>query len=225
MGSLQQIQAAAQSIIEICQKDLATKADKEKLLKLQGEIFTGIENLVECEICGSITDLIVTMTLAEVTAKVCTPCGIHALEVGKIQRRTVRRRSKKKTGSTTVPAKATTEKPKKKVESTSQPSNAATAAKSKKRMESSMALPKAAPTARKASTNSSTDTVELYEEVEKQTGLKKTEIKRLHKMIEEIASPMNLEHTVLYITHEAGLAKLKIEPEVLGEAVKLLMDK
>ena len=53
MGSLQQIQAAAQSIIEICQKDLATKADKEKLLKLQGEIFTGIENLVECEICGT----------------------------------------------------------------------------------------------------------------------------------------------------------------------------
>jgi len=225
MGSLQQIQAAAQSIIEICQKDLATKADKERLLKLQGEIFTGIENLVECEICGSITDLIVTMTLAEVTAKVCTPCGIHALEVGKIQRRTVRRRSKKETGSTTVPAKVTTEKPKKKVGSTLQPSNAATDAKSKKRMESPMAPPKAAPTARKASTNSLTDIAELYAELEEQTGLKKTEIKRLHKMIEEIASPMNLEHTVLYVTHEAGLAKLKIEPEVLGEAVKLLMDK
>ena len=223
MGSLQQIQVAAQSIIEICQKDLATKADKEKLLKLQGEIFTGIEGLVECEICGSITDLIVTMTLAEVTAKVCTPCGIHALEAGKIQRRTVRRRSKK-AGSTTVPAEATTKKPKKKVESTSQPSNATTATKSKKRMESSMAPPKAAPTARKVSTNSSTDTAELYAELEEQTGLKKTEIKRLHKMIEEIASPMNLEHTVLYVTHEAGLAKLKIEPKVLGEAVKLLMD-
>ena len=47
MGALQQIEAVAQNIIEICQKERTNKADKEKLLKLQGEIFTHIENLTE----------------------------------------------------------------------------------------------------------------------------------------------------------------------------------
>ena len=193
MGTLQQIEAAAQGIIEICKKDRTTGSDKDKLLKLQAEIFTGIENLVECESCGSITSLIVTMTLDEVTAKVCKECGIKALEVGKIQKSTARKRSRKKTERTAT------------------------------------APPKAAQAARKATPNSSsatqTEIEQLYEEVEQQTQLKKPDIKRIHKIIQEIASPMNLEHTVVYVAHEVELAKLKINAETLQEAVKLLMDK
>jgi hypothetical protein len=211
MGTLQQIEAAAQGIIEICKKDRTTGADKDRLLKLQAEIFTGIENLVECESCGSITSLIVTMTLDEVTAKVCKECGIKALEAGKIQKSTTRRRPRKKTegGATAPKATSTT--------------------KSKQQDESAIAPPKAAPAGRKATPDSSsasqTGVEVLYEEVEGQTQLKKADIKRIHKIIQEIATPMNLEHTVVYVEHEAELAKLKINAETLREAVKLLMDK
>ena len=34
---------------------------------------------------------------------------------------------------------------------------------------------------------------------------------------------MNLENTVLYVKHEAGLAKLRIEQDALKTAVTLLM--
>lgn len=211
MGTLQQIEAAAQGIIEICKKERTTRSDKDRLLKLQAEIFTSIENLVECESCGSITSLIVTMTLDEVTAKVCKECGIKALEVGKIQKPTTRRRSSKKTEGTETASKAASTK------------------KSKQQAESSTGSPKSAPTSRNAPNNSSsgaqTEAEQLYEDIEGQTQLKKADVKRIHKIIQEIATPMNLEHTIVYVAHEAELAKLKITPEALQETVKLLMDK
>jgi ribosome-binding protein aMBF1 (putative translation factor) len=215
MSSLQQIEVAAQGIIEICQKDRAMTADKEKLMKLQAQIFTGIENLVECESCGSITDLIVTMTLDEITAKVCRECGIKALEAGKIQKPTTHRRttrSKKKPESTKTEAKSTS-----------------TPRKSPKKPDATPTLPKAVPTTRREASpaqapETQTNPAELYAEVEEQTGLKKADIKGLHKIIDGIASPMNLEHTIDYVRREAEIAKLKIEPQILGEAVKFLMD-
>jgi hypothetical protein len=191
MGALQQIETAAQEIIKICQKERTNKADKEKLLKLQAEVFTNIENLVECEICGSITDLIVTMTIDPVTAKLCKDCGVAALEAGKIQKPTTRRRS----------------------------------ARLRKKKESTVVAPEAGPGAEEgpATSPKQTDITDLYVEVEKQTKLKRTEIKRLHKIIQEIAGPMNLENTILYVKHEAELAKLKIEQKTLSKAVELLM--
>ncbi len=191
MGALQQIETAAQGIIEICRKQQTTKADKEGLLKLQGEIFTKIENLVECERCGSITDLIVTMTIEPVTAKLCKNCAMEALEAGKIEQQATRKRStqsRKKNSPTAVTPKATP------AEADEPPPP-----------------------------QTQTETTDLYVEVEKQTGLKKADIKRLHKIVREIASPMNLENTILYVTHEAGLAKFKIEPGALNKAVELLM--
>lgn len=191
MGALQQIEAAAQNIIEICQKERTNKADKEKLLKLQGEIFTHVENLTECEICSSITDLVVTMTIDTATAKLCKDCGITALETGKIQKPTPRKRSPRPTEKTAA------------------------------RRTSPVSAPKAekgAPTPQKVA-----DTSDLYVEVEKQTNLKKTEIKRLHKIIQEIAGPMSLEHTLQYVKREAENAKLRIEQGALSKAVELLM--
>lgn len=211
MGTLEQIEAAAEGIIEICKKDRTTRSDKDKLFKLQAEIFTGIENLVECESCGSITSLIVTMTLDEVTAKVCKECGIKALEVGKIQKSTARRRQSKKTEGSTTALKATSK------------------TKSKQQAESATGSSKSAPKSRNAPNDSSsmspTEAEQLYEEIEGQTQLKKADVKRIHKIIQEIASPMNLEHTIVYVKNEAELAKLKINPETLQQTVKLLMDK
>ena len=190
MGALQQIEAAAQEITQICQKERTNKADKEKLLKLHAEIFTNIENLIECEICGATTDLIVTMTIEPVTAKVCKDCGIKALEAGEIRKPTSRKRAprSRKKASTTAP-------------------------------------PKAVPAAKEEQPlpQKQTDAADLYATVENQTHLKKTDIKRLHKIIQEIAGPMNLEHTLQYVKREAELAKLKIEDENLDKAVELLM--
>jgi hypothetical protein len=182
MTDLQQIAKAAQEIIQICEQKRTSKADKEKLLKLQGAILTHIEGLTECDVCGSITDLVVTMTIEPVTAKLCKDCGIDAIEAGKIKKATTRKRSGR-----TVRKDVSTAKKK--------------------------SPPRQTPLS----------STELYAEVEKQTSLKKTDIKRLHKIIQEIASPMNLENTVLYVKHEAELAKLRIEQDALKAAVTLLM--
>ena len=93
MTDLQQIAKAAQEIIQICEQKQTSKADKERLLKLQGAILTHIEGLTECDACGSITDLVVTMTIEPVTAKLCKDCGINAIEAGKIRKATTRKRS------------------------------------------------------------------------------------------------------------------------------------
>lgn len=183
MTDLQQIAKAAQEIIQICEQKRTNKADKEKLLKLQGAILTHIEGLTECEVCGSVTDLVVTMTIEPVTAKLCKDCGINAIEAGKIKKATTRKRSTRAAGK-----------------------NVSTAKK------------KASP--RRASPK---NVDELYAEVEKETSLKKTEVKRLHKIVQEIATPMNLENTVLYVKHEAELAKMRIEQDALKTAVTLLM--
>ena len=183
MIGLQRIATAAQEIIQICEQERTNKADKEKLLKLQAAIYTHIEDLTECEVCGSITDLVVTMTIEPVTAKLCRDCGINAIEAGGIKKTATRRRSTR-----TARQKVSTAKKK------SPPHQA-----------------------------SPGNTDELYAEVEKQTSLKKTDIKRLHKIIQDIASPMNLENTVLYVKREVEVAKLKIEQDALKTAVTLLM--
>ena len=183
MTDLQQIAKAAQEIIQICEQKRTNKADKEKLLKLQGAILTHIEDLTECDVCGSITDLVVTMTIEPVTAKLCKDCGINAIEAGKIKKATTRKRSTRAARKSVPTAKR----------------------KSPRRQTS----PKSAD--------------ELYAEVEKETSLKKTDVKRLHKIIQEIASPMNLENTILYVKHEAELAKMRIEQDALRTAVGLLM--
>ena len=182
MTGLKQIATAAQQIIQICEQERTNKADKEKLLKLQGSILTHIEELTECDVCGSITDLVVTITIEPVTAKLCKDCGINAIEAGKIKKPTTRKRSTR-------------------------------------------AAQKNVPTAKKKSPQrtSPKNASELYAEVEKETSLKKTDIRRLHKIIQEIASPMNLENTILYVKHEAELAKLRIEQDALKTAVTLLM--
>ena len=183
MTGLQQVATAAQEIIRICGQEKTNKADKEKLLKLQATIYTHIEELTECEVCGSITDLVVTMTIEPVTAKLCRDCGINAIEAGGIKKTTTRRRSTR-----TARPKVST---------------------SKKKSPPQQASPG--------------NIDELYAEVEKQTSLKKTDIKRLHKIIQDIASPMNLENTVLYVKREVEVAKLKIDQDALKTAVTLLM--
>ena len=66
--------------------------------------------------------------------------------------------------------------------------------------------------------------------MEKETSLKKTDIKRLHKIIQEIPSPMNLENTILYVKREAELVKLRIgqrgfgdDSHVINGSVKILI--
>jgi len=145
MGQLDQIEKSAEKLIALCQKEKPTKTDKQKMMGLQAEILASIEDLTECELCGAITEMIVKMTLVDVTAKLCKQCGIKALDAGKIQKTKTRRRT------TTV--RTTKTKP----------------AKNVKEPES---------------------TVDLHTRVEEQTGIKKTDVKRLHKIIQDIATPM-----------------------------------
>lgn len=180
MGKLDNIEKSAQKLIVLCQKEKPTKTDKQKMLALQNEILTGIESLTECDLCGAISEVIVTMTLADITAKLCKECGVRALDAGKIQKSTPRKRTRS--------PKATKPAPKKSEKNIEEPESPA----------------------------------ELHNRVEEQTGIKKTDVKRLHKIIEEIATPMSFEHTLTYVKREVENAKLKVEEKALVKAVEIL---
>ena len=181
MGKLDNIEKSAEKLIVLCQKEKPTNTDKQKMLALHTEILAGIEGLTECELCGAISEVIVTMTLADVTAKLCKECGVRALDAGKIQKSTPRKR----TPSTKTTAKPAPKKSDKKEEEPETPA-------------------------------------ELHARVEDQTGIKKTDVKRLQKIIAEIATPMSYEHTLTYVKREVENVKLKVEEKALEKAVELL---
>ena len=188
MAHLDAIEKAAQKLIALCQKEKQTKTDKAKMLAIQAELLTSIENLTECERCGAISEIIVTMTLADVTAKLCKACGVQALEAGKIQsakQGTSRKRTHR--------AKA-------------QPKSKAQAAVSEQ------AEPVEAPETPAA----------LHTRVEAETGIKRADVKRLHKILQDIAAPMSPEHTLTYVQREAEIAKIKVDAGALEKAVVLL---
>jgi len=194
MGHLDTIEKSAQKLIALCQKEKQTKTDKEKMLVIQAEILAGIENLAECELCGSISEIIVTMTLADVTAKLCKDCGVKSLEAGKIQ--------SSKQGTS-----------RKRVRRAKTPT--ASSAQSK-------------PNARSACTKQAKPVEEpespavLHTRVEAETGIKKADVKRLHKIVQDIAAPMSPEHTLTYVQREVEIAKMKVDANALEKAVTLL---
>ena len=196
MVHLNAIEKAAQKLIALCQKETQTKTDKEKMLEIQAEILASIENLAECELCGAISEMIVTMTLADATAKLCKACGVKSLETGKIQS-SKHRKSRKRTRRTKTQATSSA-KPK--------PKTVGTRSK------------------REAATKEPETPTELHTRVEAETGIKKIDIRRLHKIVQNIAAPMSPEHTLTYVQREAEIAKMKVEADALEKAVKLLMD-
>ena len=196
MTHLGAIEKAAQKLIALCQKEQQTKTDKEKMLEIHAEILESIENLAECELCSAISEIIVTMTLADVTAKLCKACGVKSLEAGKIQS-AKQKTSRKRTRRTNTP-KTASAKPKPKTENTRSTSEVAVEEPETPAM--------------------------LHTRVESETGIKKTDIKRLHKIIQDIAAPMNPEHTLTYVQREAEIAKIKVEADALKKAVTLLSD-
>ena len=195
MGHLDTIEKAAQRLIALCQKEKQTKTDKEKMLGIHAEILTGIENLDECELCGAITEMIVTMTLADVTAKLCKECGVKSLEAGKIQA-SKQGTSRKRTRRAKTLTAATTKSKTQKTNGTS----------------SKSAAPIEEPETPAA----------LHTRIEAQTGIKKADVKRLHKIVQGIAAPMSAAHTLTYVQREAEIAKIKVDAAALKKAVLLL---
>ena len=189
MKALEKIKESSQAIVKICQKERLSKTDKERLFKLQGDIFSQIDTLTECEICGGVSDLIASITISHTTANLCSQCGIEALTDGQIKKSS--RRSSRKTSTNNRTAKN------KKVNKTSP-------------------LPS-------KTTSIKTNTASLIENIELETGLSKPIIRRIEKMITEIATPMSIEHTFRYMLNEAKIAKMKVSDEQLEKAVSILM--
>jgi hypothetical protein len=194
MGHLDTIEKAAQKLIALCQKEKQTKTDKKKMLGIHAEILASIENLAECELCGAITEMIVTMTLADITAKLCKECGVKSLETGKIQA-SKQGTSRKKTRRAKTSTSTITE------------SKTKTSRTSSKR-----AAPVEKPETPAA----------LHTRIEAQTGIKKADVKRLHKIVQDIAAPMSAAHTLTYVQREAEIAKIKVDADALKKAVPLL---
>ena len=194
MGQLDTIEKAAQSLIALCQKEKQTKTDKEKMLVIHAEILTSIENLAECDLCGAISELVVTMTLADATAKLCKECGIKSLEAGKIQSSRQKTSRKRTPQSKTASASSRTSKPK--------------TGGTRSKREAPAEEPESASA--------------LHTRVEAQTGIKKADVKRLHKIVQDIAAPMSPEHTLNYVQREVAIAKIKVDADALKKAVALL---
>ena len=181
MRSFRDIEASAQKIIEICRKDQLKKSDKDRLLKIQVEMHANIENLLECEICSCINDLLVEIKISGVSAKTCRDCGIKILEAGQIKKTSPYRKSSKARNSTVGAKRTNRPKPAKK------------------------SLP------------------EIHAEIENQTNLKKTEIRKIQRLIDEIPTPMNLTNTIDYVSREVEIAKLKVDSDALKVAIKLIV--
>ena len=196
MGHLDTIEKSAQKLIALCQKEKQTKTDKEKMLVIQAEILAGIENLAECELCGSISEIIVTMTLADVTAKLCKECGVKSLEAGKIQS-SKQGTSRKRVHRAQTPTASS---------AASKPNARSTRAKRAKPVEEPEPESPAV----------------LHTRVEAETGIKKADVKRLHKIVQDIAAPMSPEHTLTYVQREVEIAKMKVDANALEKAVTLL---
>ena len=194
MGHLDTIEKAAQKLIDLCQKEKQTKTDKEKMLVIHAEILTSIEDLAECDLCGAISELVVTMTLADTTAKLCKACGIKSLEAGKIQS------SRQK-----APRKPTRK-----------PKTASASSGTRKSKTSGTRSKRAAPTKEPESPAA------LHTRVEAETGIKKADVRRLHKIVQDIAAPMSPEHTLNYVQREVVNAKIKVDADALKKAVALL---
>ena len=194
MGHLDTIEKAAQKLITLCQKEKQTKTDKEKMFVIHAEIFKSIENLAECELCGAITEMIVTMTLADVTAKLCKECGVKSLETGKIQA-SKQGTSRKRTRRAKTPASASS--------------------KSKSKTDR-------APSKRATPVEEPETPAALHTRIEAQTGIKKADVKRLHKIVQDIATPMTPAHTLAYVQREVEIAKIKVDADALKKAVPLL---
>ena len=64
---------------------------------------------------------------------------------------------------------------------------------------------------------------EIHIEIENRTNLKKTEIRKIQKLIDEIPTPMNLTNTIDYVSREVEFAKLKVDSDALKVAIKLIM--
>lgn len=192
MNALEKIQESAQSIITICEKQRLSKSDKDKLLRLQGAIFSQIDSLMECEVCGRISDLIASITIENTTANLCRQCGIEALTNGQIKKNN--RRTSRKSSINKKPIRSQNKK--------------------ERQVNASMGH---------QISSIKTNPADLMATIEAESGLKKPTIRRIEKMIAEIATPMNVEHTFQYVINEAKIAKMKVSDEQLEKVVKILM--
>ena len=252
MTSFEKLRKASEDIIAICEKKQHTKEDQNQLLKIHQQILEAVEDLMECEGCNRIVTVnqIATITLGDESAKLCKDCGIKSLEAGKIvKKKTSRRRtqsSKKSQKSNKPETPKNTEKkelatidaspqksskvenmggdlsslPQRDVKSstskTSVPEKENPVPKTK--TEISVSEPPEGNESPKPNLN------ELYGEVESQTGINKRDVKKIHKLIEEIAYPMDLEKTIIYTVAELEKARMRIERPDAEKAISMLFD-
>jgi len=222
MTAFEKLRKSSEEIIAICKKEQHTKEDKDQLLNIHQQILTAIEDLVECEGCNRIVTQIAAITLDGESAKLCKDCGIKSLEAGKLvkkktsQSRTQRSKKSQKKGHESLLDKPETPANTGKIESSASKIPAPETEKPVPKTEKSVPEPP------KENENPKPDLNELYGEVEAQTGINKRDVKKIHKLIEEIAYPMDLENTIIYIVAELEKARMKIERPNAEKAVSML---
>jgi hypothetical protein len=244
MTAFEKLRKASEEIIAICKQEQYTKEDKDQLLNIQQQILAAIEDLVECEGCNRIVTQIATITLDGESAKLCKDCGIKSLEAGKLvkkktsQSRTQRSKKSQKKGHERSSDKPETPENTGKIESsalkTPAPETEKPVPKTEKSAPSPREIGNETPLDKqtiflisrgeppKENENPKPDLNELYGEVEAQTGINKRDVKKIHKLIEEIAYPMDLENTIIYTVAELEKARMRVERPAAEKAISML---
>ena len=191
----EQLVGLSRSLSEILRRKQFTIGDQSRLIEIGEEIRNAAESMTQCDGCDRVVESIVTITLEGETAKFCTQCGIRALREGRVILREEAPPSSERRSS-----------------SKAQKGKGKTTGKTNTRS-----------TVRSQSQESGKPATDLHAEVEAASGLSKNEIKRLHKIIEGIALPMDVERTLAYVKAELKGDRKRIDDKKIEKAVPLLL--
>jgi len=191
----EQLVGLSKNLSEIIRRKQFTIADRSRLIEIGEEIRNAAESMTQCDGCDRVVESIVTITMEGETAKLCPQCGIRTLREGRIILR----------------------------EDVSPPLGKPSSSTAKRGKERTPKKAESRPAAQSFLKESGKSTSDLYAEVEAASGLSKNEAKRLHKIIEGIAIPMNAEKTLAYVKAELKGDRKKIDEAKIEKAIPFLL--
>lgn len=185
----------SKNLSEIIRRKEFTIADRSRLIEIGEEIRNAAESMTQCDGCDRVFESIATITIEGETAKLCPQCGIRILREGHIALR----------------------------ENLRPPSEPRSSSKTKREKGKTPREANTRPAPLLSSIDPEKSTTDLYADVEAVSGLSKNETKRLHKIIEGIAIPMDAEKTLAYVKAELKGDRKKIDETKIEKAIPLLL--
>ncbi|OGJ89509.1 MAG: hypothetical protein A2487_06375 [Candidatus Raymondbacteria bacterium RifOxyC12_full_50_8] len=196
--------------------------DLTVLREIKDGISQTLQELKECDSCGSAVTEIVRMEIEGVRAAVCHACGIKALKNKGLVLKHARHREKEHAHKKDHPASHKSAKPE------SVPANAHAPAKAPKVVKPAKE-DKAPAVAAQPSLFSTPeprqDLGAALQEIGEAAGIKPAIVRRILQIASSVAFPMNLERTLNYTRMEAQRENINLDNEALKKVISGLVQK